>query len=124
MRGTNIKSLAFCVHALTAPASPEPIKLVIGTGAIYKEKVETNVLKLRRVSRVRGDRALTEMRQQQRPSARVLRPSAAVLSSLGLGAGAAASGGGGGGGYTFSTTSRKVVKSYGHHGNRTLPTDD
>jgi hypothetical protein len=64
-------------EAAAAPLPPEPKKLVIGRGALITEKVETQTVKLRRVSKIRGDKGLTEMRAQA--SSRVARPSVAPL---------------------------------------------
>lgn len=49
--------------AASAPAAPEPKKLVIGSGAIVQEKVEKQVVRLRRVSKIKGDSSLTQARQ-------------------------------------------------------------
>jgi hypothetical protein len=86
-------------EAAAAPLPPEPKKLVIGRGALITEKVETQVVKLRRVSKIRGDKNLTEMRQAA-VSHRFARPSAAVAAGPGFGPVGASSrnllGGGGG----------------------------
>jgi len=47
----------------------EPRKLIIGKGALLQEQVEKQTVKLRRVSRVKGDKDLTATRQVSRPSA-------------------------------------------------------
>ena len=52
----------------------EPRKLVIGKGAVVKEHVQKQTVMLRRVSKVRGDKELTALRQE---TVRFARPSMA-----------------------------------------------
>jgi hypothetical protein len=63
-------------EAAAAPAPPDPKKLVIGTGSLITEKVETQTVRLRRVSKIRGDETLTQMRRNA--AERIARPSAAA----------------------------------------------
>jgi hypothetical protein len=58
----------------SAPPS-EPRKLVIGRGALLEEQVEKQTIKLRRVSKVKGDKDLTALR-----AARNVRPSSVPTS--------------------------------------------
>jgi hypothetical protein len=67
-------------EAAAAPLPPEPKKLVIGRGALITEKVETQTVKLRRVSKIRGDKTTTEMRQAA--VGRFARPSAAPTAAF------------------------------------------
>lgn len=46
----------------------EPRKLIIGKGALLQEQVEKQTVKLRRVSRIKGDKDITAIRQVARPS--------------------------------------------------------
>ena len=89
----------------------EPRKLVIGRGAVIKEHVQTQTVKLRRVSKVRGDKELTALRQE---TVRFTRPSVAARGQYGpqashrnmLGVGS-----GGSTPYAFTATvSRVLVK--------------
>jgi hypothetical protein len=64
-------------EAAAAPLPPETKKLVIGRGALITEKVETQVVSLRRVSKIRGGKTTTDLRAQA--SSRVARPSVAPL---------------------------------------------
>jgi hypothetical protein len=63
--------------AVETAAQPleEPRKLVIGKGAVMKEHVQTQTVMLRRVSKVRGDKELTALRQE---TVRFTRPSMAA----------------------------------------------
>ena len=63
----------------SAVAPPiENKKLVIGRGALLTETVEKQTVKLRRVSKVRGDKDLTAIRQGTAGMDRVTRPSVAA----------------------------------------------
>jgi hypothetical protein len=55
---------------MAAQPLDEPRKLVIGKGAVVKEHVEKQTVKLRRVSKVRGDKELTALRQETTKFAR------------------------------------------------------
>jgi len=82
--------------AATAPAT-EPRALVIGKGKLHLEQAVQQVVRLKRVSKVRGDQTLTAMRARQS----VRRMSTAAAAAFGP---SAAASGGGGGGYAFTAT--------------------
>ena len=98
------------VEAAAQPLE-EPRKLVIGKGAVVKEHVQKQTVMLRRVSKVRGDKELTALRQETvrfaRPSMAgrgLYEPQASHRNLLG-------SGGGGSTPYAFTATvSRVLVK--------------
>jgi hypothetical protein len=62
-RNTSLHRSRAAKRESVAPVPTEPRTLVIGTGTLFAEKVEKQVVTLRRVSKIRGDLAVTEMRQ-------------------------------------------------------------
>jgi len=84
-----------------AVPSAEPRALVIGKGKLQLEQAVQQVVRLKRVSKVRGDKALTAMRAQQ--SMRRISNSAAAFEPA-ASSSAGGVGGGGGAGYAFTAT--------------------